>query len=154
MKEQTCFVQQDDIFTSLKNNVTDPNNKYFVLPDFQTVVKGYVLPEGENPQSGQKQCVAMGIERFSVPELLFHPSDIGLGQAGVAESCWQSVQSLPNDTPDTFIHQSGGLPVDEQILCASNVVLTGGSVQFPGFKERFEREWRSYIPDLIDTQVG
>ena len=37
----------------------------------------------------------MNIERFSVPELLFHPSDIGLEEMGIPEAIWHSVSSLP-----------------------------------------------------------
>jgi hypothetical protein len=36
----------------------------------------------------------METERFSVPELLFQPTDIGLQQAGLSESCWQALQFL------------------------------------------------------------
>lgn len=40
------------------------------------------------------KVLAMEIERFCVPELLFNPSDIGILQAGVAEATWQSLQNL------------------------------------------------------------
>lgn len=36
----------------------------------------------------------METERFTVPELLFHPSDVGIEQAGIAESISQCIQSL------------------------------------------------------------
>lgn len=36
----------------------------------------------------------MESERFTVPELLFHPSDIGMDQAGVAEATSQSLDLL------------------------------------------------------------
>ena len=36
----------------------------------------------------------METERFSVPELLFAPSMVGLQQAGIAEAAWQSLQKL------------------------------------------------------------
>ena len=37
----------------------------------------------------------MNIERFSVPELLFHPSDIGLEEMGIPEAIGHCVSSLP-----------------------------------------------------------
>ena len=37
----------------------------------------------------------MNIERFSVPELLFHSSDIGLEELGIPEAILHSVSSLP-----------------------------------------------------------
>lgn len=36
----------------------------------------------------------METERFCVPELLFNPGDIGIDQAGVAETASQSLQAL------------------------------------------------------------
>jgi hypothetical protein len=36
----------------------------------------------------------MEIERFSVPEVLFRPSDIGICQAGVGEATWNSLKML------------------------------------------------------------
>ena len=40
------------------------------------------------------QLLAMENERFSVPEVLFRPSDIGIDQAGVAETAAQSIIAL------------------------------------------------------------
>lgn len=40
------------------------------------------------------QLLVMETERFSVPELLFYPDDVGLLQAGLAETTWQSLQSV------------------------------------------------------------
>lgn len=45
------------------------------------------------------QVLAMETERFCVPELLFNPSDIGIDQAGVAETTWQSLQELNDVRP-------------------------------------------------------
>lgn len=45
-----------------------------------------------------------------VPEVAFHPSDIGLQQAGIAEAVAQVLQSVP--------------PSLHELLC-SNVILTG-----------------------------
>lgn len=38
-------------------------------------------------------------------------------------------------------------------LAASTILLTGGNAHVPGFKERFEREIRPFIPDVFDVQV-
>jgi actin-related protein 6 len=46
---------------------------------------------GGGKGGADSQCLAMGNERFMVPEALFHPSDIGLRQAGVAEVVTQAV---------------------------------------------------------------
>lgn len=78
-------------------------------------------------------------ERFSVPEVLFQPSDIGFEQAGVAEAVAQSILSL--------------YPI-EQELCSANIILTGGNVRFSGFKERFDRELRSLLPQHLPMRVN
>jgi len=37
----------------------------------------------------------MNHERFMVPELLFHPSDVGVDQGGLHEMVWASIQAAP-----------------------------------------------------------
>jgi actin-related protein 6 len=37
----------------------------------------------------------MNVERFTIPEILFRPSMIGIDQAGIAESIYNSVEELP-----------------------------------------------------------
>ena len=37
----------------------------------------------------------MNVERFTIPEILFRPSMIGIDQAGIAESIYNSVEALP-----------------------------------------------------------
>ena len=39
------------------------------------------------------QVIRMNNERFAIPELLFHPSDIGIHEMGVAEAIVNSVSS-------------------------------------------------------------
>lgn len=86
----------------------------------------------------QEQVLVLNNERFMVPELLFHPSDIGLQQAGVAEVLVQSVSSC---------HAA------LQPLLYSNILLTGGSARFPGFYDRFVAELRPLVPDGVDIHV-
>ncbi len=107
VKEQLCYVSLDVIgelqgakysSRAMKNQLTDPLGgklrKSFVLPNFQTIVRGYVKPDDE-PMVADEQLLVMETERFSVPELLFYPSDIGLAQAGLPETTAQSLLSLP-----------------------------------------------------------
>ncbi len=35
-----------------------------------------------------------------------------------------------------------------------NIVLTGGNVKFPGFKERLEQEIRALAPDNMEVTNG
>jgi len=41
------------------------------------------------------QVIRMNIERFSIPELLFHPSDIGIQEMGVAEAVVHTISQTP-----------------------------------------------------------
>ena len=85
-----------------------------------------------------QQCLRLNNERFSVPETLFHPSDIGINQMGIPEAILNSILSCPEETwPHLF----------------SNIILTGGSTLFPGFKERVENEIRCLTPDHFDVKV-
>lgn len=42
-----------------------------------------------------EQILRLANERFAVPEMLFHPSDIGIQEMGIAEAIVHSIQSLP-----------------------------------------------------------
>lgn len=63
----------------------------------------------------------MGVERFTVPEVLFHPTDIGLDQGGLAQGVVEAVKACPPE-----LHG----------LMYQNILLTGGTTKFPNFKER------------------
>lgn len=65
--------------------------------------------------------MTLGNERFTIPELLFHPADIGLNQAGLPEMIMQSLHALP-----------GGLWTG----MLANVVLVGGNANIRGLLER------------------
>ena len=73
----------------------------------------------------QLQFVRLAGERFSVPEVLFSPSDIGINQAGIPETITQTVEKCP--------------PIFARDLY-SNIVIGGGNTKIPGFKARVEKE--------------
>jgi actin-related protein 6 len=108
VKEEVCYVSEH--FVEDMEYITDCNNtvhiggagplktqstirKFFVMPDFQTINRGYVKPEGEAFKQGE-QLLMLESERFAVPEVLFHPSDIGMEQAGVVEAASQCLSGL------------------------------------------------------------
>lgn len=64
----------------------------------------------------------LGNERFIVPEALFNPSDIGIRQAGVAETVGRCLKSFAPGVRE---------------LLLNNILLTGGNVSIPNFVERF-----------------
>ncbi|XP_059052636.1 actin-related protein 5 [Achroia grisella] len=75
--------------------------------------------------SHQHHQLHLAIEPFRAPELMFQPSMMGNLEAGLAETMEY-----------VFKHFSP----EDQLLLANNVFLTGGCSQFPGLKERLERE--------------
>jgi len=98
--------------------------------------------EGMDPvqrrlHESEEQILVMNTERL-LPELLFHPSDIGINQAGIAEAIVQSVNEA-----------APGL----HALLYRNIVLCGGSVLFPGFKERLYNDLRSLVPAEMELNI-
>lgn len=95
----------------------------YVLPDYATTKLGYVKKSNE-AVTADEQILVLNNERITVPELLFHPSDIGMNQAGIAETIVQSVE------------KSGCFSDEQKQLLYDSVILVGGSTKFPNFKER------------------
>ena len=61
----------------------------YVLPDFTTLRRGYMKSQEDStgrPQVEGEQIIRMNNERFTVPEILFNPSDIGIQQ--VSQVCF------------------------------------------------------------------
>ncbi|CAH3982613.1 unnamed protein product [Pieris brassicae] len=77
------------------------------------------------PSSSLHHQLHLAIEPYRAPELIFQPSMMGNPEAGLAETMEY-----------VFKHFSA----EDQLLLANNVFLTGGCSQFPGLKERLERE--------------
>ena len=140
LKEQLCFVA-DDFKAALARTGRSGDGSLrrdFVLPDFQQRMEGYVLGPDEPLEEGA-QALRVENERFTVPEVLFHPSDVGVRQGGAVEAAHAAVQACP-------------LPLREQLY--GNVLLIGGNCKIPGFRERFERELRALAPDDMPVHVA
>ncbi|CAN6455735.1 unnamed protein product [Victoria cruziana] len=75
-------------------------------------------------------------ERFLVPEMLFHPADLGMNEAGLAECIVRAIEAC-----HPFLHP----------VLFNSIILTGGSTEFPRFAERLERELRPLVSD--DYQI-
>ena len=85
-----------------------------------------------------RQALTLSVERFSAPEILFRPDDVGLDQSGIAETIVQSVEACPDYLRAAMYH---------------NVLLTGGNARIPGFARRLERELRSLAPAQYAVRV-
>jgi len=80
-----------------------------------------------------------------VPEVLFHPSDIGLNQCGIAELVAQSVHH--DEANDSLLDQT------VEALMWLNVIVTGGCAKIPGLVERLAREIRQFAPAIYPVSV-
>jgi len=96
------------------------------------------IPKKDEPEH---QFLTLVNERFMVPEVLFHPSDIGGRQCGVAELVTQAVENedLSNEAM--------------RALAYLDVIVTGGCSKFPNFMERFERELRPLVSEAYMLRI-
>jgi len=91
------------------------------------------------------QSLVLVNERFMVPEILFHPSDIGLNQCGITELIAQSVHH--EEANDSLRDQA------VEALMWLNVIVTGGCTKIPGLVERLAREIRQFAPVSYPVSV-
>ncbi|CAG8470121.1 13404_t:CDS:10 [Ambispora gerdemannii] len=161
VKETCCYVSQDflgDLETCRKNMRDNPILREYVLPDFSRNKKGFIRFKKSRESNAinfaaassssssttniilpEEQALFMNNERFSVPELLFNPSDIGMSQAGIPEVIVEAINATHPDLHGLFY---------------SNIVLVGGNSMFAGYKERVEKDLRVLAPSMYDVRVG
>lgn len=163
IKETCCFVSADfeaDLSRagSLARGARSPLACEYVLPDYRTTQLGRLQSEAERelacapgaPAVGdasalgggasgvELQTVTLNLERFSVPEVLFRPQDIGIAQAGLHELAAQALAACPALVrPDLL----------------ANVRLIGGNARMPGLIDRFTAELRAETPSDYDLRV-
>ncbi|KAI9321391.1 actin-related protein Arp6 [Dichotomocladium elegans] len=148
VKEECCYVS-DDIYKDL-NICRKPYQENsiiqeYVLPDYTSTMRGHVRPKqglksttSRNGPSSE-QILTMNNERFMIPEILMHPSDIGIPQAGIPEAITQSINACDPD-----IHG----------LLYANIVLVGGNAKFPGYRERLTKELQTLAPSEYDVRIA
>eukprot|EP00252_Welwitschia_mirabilis_P024620 TRINITY_DN7356_c0_g1_i6.p1 TRINITY_DN7356_c0_g1~~TRINITY_DN7356_c0_g1_i6.p1 ORF type:complete len:403 (-),score=62.93 TRINITY_DN7356_c0_g1_i6:28-1236(-) len=106
--------------------------------DVHDVDKEDTRKEASATNKEVNQELVLTNERFVVPEMLFHPSDLGMNQAGLAECIVRAVEScLPHLHPVLF----------------SSIILTGGSSLFPNMKTRLEQELRPVVCDDYKVKI-
>ncbi|ETV76003.1 hypothetical protein H257_09954 [Aphanomyces astaci] len=122
-----------------------PLVQQWALPDFVHSYQGkLVTPTTDLPP--HVQVLRVGVECFAVPEVLFHPSDIGIDQEGIAGGIADAIAACP-----PFV----------QGLMYQHIVVTGGSSKFPHFIDRLRVDLRPLVPaeyalhvTLHDDPVG
>ncbi|XP_066155254.1 actin-related protein 6 [Euwallacea fornicatus] len=142
VKEDTCYVCSDikqELAEAAKPLKSNSIVKNYVLPDFNMIRRGFIQdPNKKEPQEESYQILRLNNERFVVPEILFHPSDIGMKSMGIAEAVVKSIMSSPKEHRQSL---------------AKNIILVGGNCKFPGFKVRMYAELRSLLPDSWEVKL-
>jgi actin-related protein 6 len=124
----------------------------YILPDGLHIKRGFARPHNplaargsnknkrklhasgpESPADDDDNYVSMTLssERFTVPEILFSPSDTGSTQPGLAVCVMQSLSVLPRALQASLL---------------SNILVVGGNAKMPGFVQRVQREVRMQAP--------
>jgi len=132
VKEELCYITTDlqKDFQTAKCRFPENNIiREYVLPDYSSIRKGFVRPledTGTKP-SNNEQLLRMNSERFTIPELLFHPSDVGILQMGISEAIISVIHSFP-ETLHAHFYKS--------------IILSGGNAKIPGFADRIKHDVR------------
>lgn len=141
VKEDVCYISCDfwKDMELAKRKQNNPIVKDYVLPDYTIIKRGYVRSPDEPSKSKEmEQIIRMNNERFMVPEILFHPSDVGIKEMGISEAIINSIEAMPEEMrPHLY----------------KNIVLTGGNCCFPGFRDRVYNDVRSLAPDIFQVRV-
>ncbi|EPQ54631.1 actin-like protein Arp6 [Gloeophyllum trabeum ATCC 11539] len=140
VKESCCYVSVDyrrDLDMCRWDPRKNPILQEYILPNFSANRNGRIRKAGELINEAD-QILYMNNERFSVPETIFHPSDIELQQQGLPGAIASSISLLPEDVQGLFW---------------VNIGLIGGNTKFPGFCDRLMLELRSLAPSDVEVKV-
>ncbi|KAL7421477.1 Actin-related protein 6 [Cryptotrichosporon argae] len=124
----------------------------YVLPDFADKAgarTGYIrsgpnaaVPEDMDAKGKRRdedeQVLFMGNERFAGPELLFHPSDIGINQSGL---------------PETIAAVIGSMDGALQGMYWAHIGVFGGLGNIEALGERLERDLRALCPAHYEVGI-
>ena len=145
VKEDACYVSQSFLRDMTFAQKKQPENSIvceYVLPDFTNRRRGFIREARTKPstshQAAGEQYLKLSNERITIPEILFHPSDIGIEQMGI---------------PEAICHAVSRTPVEMHPHLYSNIILTGGNVLFPGFSERVESDIRKMCSDEYTVRI-
>ncbi|CAH8543505.1 unnamed protein product [Dicrocoelium dendriticum] len=155
-KEDVCYVSTNfwsDLDLSRLNPSKNPILREYVLPDYAEVPRGYIrIPNQEctslsdlyappipKRSTQQGYVLRLSNERFTVPELLFHPGDVGFRDMGLTEAMgYLMCERLPPAVrPGAW----------------ANILVIGGSTCFPGFLDRLKVDLRCLPPDDLAVNI-
>ncbi|KAK7503270.1 hypothetical protein BaRGS_00005535 [Batillaria attramentaria] len=141
MKEDVCYVSANftqDMNIARRKGAENTIMREYVLPDFSHIKRGYVRQKDDptDKTEGYEQTIRMNNERFAVPELLFHPSDVGIQEMGIPEAITHVLSKVDEELHPHLL---------------TNIVLTGGNCHLPGFQDRVYQGVRSLASDEYDV---
>ena len=92
----------------------------------------------DEDEDGDLLSMTLSTERFTIPELLFHPSDHirSPQQPGISQVALQSLSVLPPALQPAFL---------------SNILLVGGNANIPGFAQRLQDEICALTPTSYNS---
>jgi actin-related protein 6 len=113
----------------------------YILPDGIHLLRGFSRTHDASIAAARRRklnavaqdaevAMTLGNERFTVPEIIFNPSDIGSKQPGLADCVLQSLSTLPPLIQATML---------------SNVLVVGGNANIPGFVDRVQYDLRTRV---------
>lgn len=136
LKHALCYCALDFDAEMRRVHGDRRQRKRWALPDYVTSFEGRLLDDDAGLDD--QQALEMGVEMVAVPEVLFHPSDIGIHQAGLAETVMQAVNACP-------VEYRGAL--------LDNMLLVGGNTKFLHFATRLEQDLRPLAPDEYTISI-
>lgn len=92
----------------------------------------------QKDSTNDMQMLRLTNERFSIPEVLFHPSDVAIDQMGVPAAVMDSILACPEETRPHLL---------------ANIVVVGGCARFAGMGTRLQNDIRALAPDDMDVNV-
>lgn len=163
VKEEACYISENfkaDLELMWKGTMGERREGYtkgagivkdYLLPDYQNITKGKLRDYDPTGALKQKKLEAgeevdpdgdvmfLRNERFTVPEVLFNPMDIGLRQPGLAQVVMQSLSVVP-------VGLWPGL--------LANIVVVGGNAKISGFWQRLKSEIVALAPPVPIVRVA
>lgn len=159
IKEDTCFVAADStafgdmLERAWKGGQKDPRHVDnslivdYVLPDYDQLKRGYTRSHDASKgarmrrlgmEGGNEMVLPVGNERFTAPEVLFTPSDIGMQQEGLAGTIMQSIHALPKGLWQPML---------------ASILVVGGTAKLSGLMERLEGDLRKRLDESYLVRV-
>lgn len=158
---------RSDMLTTTYKDKRNTIIREYILPDFSTIKRGYMRnprtdeekavtsesvkknsTTNKTPEQAladheksviEQQTIVLNNERIAIPEILFHPSDIGIAQMGIAEAVVECVKSCPEDMMFSLL---------------GNIAVTGGNALFPSFQKRLYAEIRSKFDENMVVNLS